>query len=51
VGWRLSRRAASSLWLIDIRIDRFQRTTTMIVAMASTRLHGLKAIRWLNSRG
>jgi hypothetical protein len=42
---------ASSRWLIDIRIDRFQRTTIMIVAMASMRLHGPKAIRWLSSRG
>jgi hypothetical protein len=42
---------ASSRWLIDIRIDRFQRTTIMIVAMASPRLHGPKAIRWPNLRG
>jgi hypothetical protein len=35
---------ASSRWLIDIRIDRFQRTTIKIVAMASTRLQGPKAI-------
>jgi hypothetical protein len=42
---------ASSRWLIDIRINRFQRTTIMIVAMASMRLHGPKTIRWLSSRG
>jgi hypothetical protein len=42
---------ASSRWLIDIRVDRFQRTTIMIVAVTSVRLQRLKAIRWLNLRG
>jgi hypothetical protein len=42
---------ASSRWLIDIRIDRFQRATIKIVAMTSMRLEGLRAIRWLNWRG
>jgi hypothetical protein len=39
---------ASSRWLIDIRVDRFQPTTSMIVAVTSMRLQGLTAIRWPN---
>jgi hypothetical protein len=42
---------ASSRWLIDIRIDRFQRARIKIVAVTSMRLEGLTAIRWLSSRG
>jgi hypothetical protein len=42
---------ASSRWLIDIRIDRFQRARIKIVAVTSMRLEGLRAIRWLSSRG
>jgi hypothetical protein len=42
---------ASSRWLIDIRIDRFQRAMIAIVAVTSAQMQGPTVIRWLNLRG